>query len=159
MTVLGFIFAEGYIGRCRFLKVWLFILDILKTEIYYHTQMLPDIFEKITTLISDSTLIKAFHELAESVTIGSELDISRAWENFLNKSTFNKIHPHDLSVLQELGTFIGSTDRQDQMQRIESCRERLKLNLEQAEIARNKHVGIYRYLGFALGVMVVLWIV
>ena len=156
MTIFGFVFAERYVSRCRILKVWLFILDHLKTEVYYHSRMLPEIFDKIASCIEDTNMSKSFQSLAKSVSFGSDTSVFAAWERLLRDSPSNKLHPHDFSILHELGSFIGSTDRQDQAQRIESCCERLRFNLEHAEKIRDQQVGVYRYLGFALGCMLVL---
>lgn len=61
--------------------------------------------------------------------------------------------------LESLACFLGSTDRMDQALKITLCQEKLKLNLVRAEDDCNKRIGLYRYLGFAVGALLVLLLV
>lgn len=159
MTIAGFNIAERYIRRCRLLKIWIYIMDILRTEIFYHARMLPEVFDEIAVFTEEYGLDDVFKDLAKCVEYGSENNLAQAWKSLLKEDRFRFLHANDFMVLYEIGNFIGTSDRQDQLQHIEACRERLRLNLDQAEIEQKKNVGIFRYLGFAVGTVVVLFII
>lgn len=155
----GYTVSNRFISRCELLKNWLSILEMLKTEIYYSTSFLPQIFMKLAKFISREELKQPIAKLAEATGYGSEEDLNEIWEHFLQEPVFCSLKQSDLLILRELGNYLGRTDRFNQLERIDYCREKLKLCLAEAEAECLKNVNLYRYLGFALGSLVVLLLV
>jgi stage III sporulation protein AB len=100
-----------------------------------------------------------FAGLAEQIRFGSEHGVAESWDQMTNRPEFKCLQPGDKEAIRELGVFLGSTDRIDQMLKITQCQEKLKLGLIRAEDDCVKRIGLYRYLGFAAGAVAVLLLV
>ena len=158
-TLAGFFFAQKFSERCQLLKLWLRILEIFQTEIFFQTRLLPDVFRRTASLLDDRYFANAFTWLAASLEFGSDVDFGEAWQRFLIETGLGILSKNDYLTLKELGNYLGSTDRNDQLEKIKTCRANLTMNLQAAEIERSKRTGIYRYLGFAMGAIIVLWLI
>jgi stage III sporulation protein AB len=157
-TVAGFVLADRFKERCRLLTIWLRILEIMQIEIFHHTERLPEVFRKVAAYIDDHTIATAFNHLATDLEFGSGQELITCWETLISATGINQRFRNDYLVLKEWGTHLGSTDRSDQLEKIELYKARLENNLKLAEIEKNKQVGLYRYSGFAIGVVLVLWL-
>ncbi len=158
-TIAGFFYAQKFGERCRLIKLWLRILDIFRTEIYFQANPLREVFLKTATLIDDRYFSNAFNWLATSLVFGSDQDLEEAWNRFLTETGSGILEKNDILILRELGSYLGTTDRDDQLEKIKNCRANLEINLQSAEAERNKRTGLYRYLGFAMGALLVLWLI
>jgi stage III sporulation protein AB len=157
-SAMGFLLAGSYTERCRLLKVWEWVLEILKTEIHFQSRRMPEIFRRVGQLMDDPELGKVFTVLGSALEYGSDQDLETAWSGFLSRAVWRDLQSGDREVLQQLGAFLGATDRKDQLAKLDSCKNRLERQLQNAETARQKQVGLQRYLGFAAGVILVLWL-
>lgn len=155
----GFLLANRFDARCQMLKDWLGILDLLKTAIAYQSQLLPEIFKKIRNTVEGRDLKAAFTHLIEKTGYGAEADVSEVWNELLADAAFKPLQATDLRILKELGLFLGSTECRDQLNKITSCQAGLRYQLNLAEAERGKKVGLYRYLGFACGAILILWFI
>lgn len=158
-SLLGIILANRFNERCQLLKSWIGILDLLKTAIAYQSELLPEIFKKISATVGEQDLKSAFSRLARKTGYGSESDVGEVWNQLLAEPAFSVLIPEDLRLLKELGFFLGSTECRDQLAKINGCQDGLRYHLGLAEAERRKKVGLYRYLGFASGAILVLWFI
>lgn len=157
-SLIGFGLSNRLIGRCRLLKIWLYILEILKVEIYYQDNLLPEVFEKVARGINDPDLASSFHRLARSVTFGSGRQLGEVWRNYPVRTSACFLIQSDSLILNELGDYLGSTDREDQCEKIKRCQALLQNNLNLAEADQRKKLNLFRYLGFAAGAVLVLFL-
>jgi stage III sporulation protein AB len=157
-TLGGCFLAERFAIRCRMLKTWLRILEILQTEIYYQARLLPEVFGKAASMMEEQVVADSLVRLASRVEYGSEMGTAEAWRQFVMETGPGSLSKSDNAILTDLGGYLGSTDRDDQIAKIKASRERLEYNLENAEDERKKRTGLYRYLGFAAGAVLVLWL-
>lgn len=158
-TLMGFLMAERLNERSRMLRLLIRLLNIIKTEIGYHSGLLAEVFQKAARLINDPQVALALRKIAENIGFGSDYNITELWKEFLNDQGLNSLSQEDRGVLEELGAYLGSTDREDQMTRIEGACLRLQLNLEAADSEKAKRVRLYRYFGFAAGAVLVCMLV
>ena len=154
-TIAGFMMAERLKERSRLLRIWLRLLNVLQTEIGYCTELLTLIFTKAARIIDDRKMAIALQKMAVAVQFGSDQDVAELWGGFLHEKQMEVLSPEDREALGEMGSYLGSTDRQDQLERIKVCRARLESNLELANLDITKRVRLYRYLGFAIGAVIV----
>ncbi len=157
-SMLGFLGAQTLSERCRLLQAWLRILERLSTEINYQARRLPDIFAKIAVLTEDAKLASSFEHLAKQLDYGNGVTVVELWSEILRKQS-RILKLNDLTILNELGNYLGTTDRQDQLEKLQLCQARLRQNLESANEQQQRQAGIYRYLGFAMGSIIVLWLI
>jgi stage III sporulation protein AB len=158
-TLAGFFFSQKFSERCHLLKLWLRILEIFQTEIYFQARLLPDVFRRTALSLDDRYFANAFTWLAASLEFGSDEDFGESWRRFLVETGLGILSKNDYLTLNELGNYLGCTDRNDQLAKIKTCRASLEMNLQSAEMEQSKRTGIYRYLGFAMGAIIVLWLI
>ncbi len=158
-SLTGLLMAERLAERCRKLRQWLQILELLQTEIYYHNDLLPEVLARIAVTVPDRSLAERLVQLAQRLSFGSEYSVAEAWTILTGQLAAAGMEPSDNRILQELGQYLGSTERTDQMQKIKACQNRLEGNLARAEQESERRTRIYRYLGFAAGAIIVLWLI
>jgi stage III sporulation protein AB len=158
-SLTGFFYAQKFTDRCYILKLWLRIIDIFQTEIYFEARRLPEVFRRAASLLQDRRFSNAFIKLMQSLEFGTDGDFKTAWGLFLVETGEGVLVKEDFLVLYDLGNYLGSTDRLDQLAKLKTCHASLTLNLQSAEHDRNKQTRIYRYLGFAIGAITVLWLI
>ncbi len=154
-TFMGFMMAERLNERSRLLGILIRLLNILKTEIGFHAGLLAEVFQRAAQVIHDPKMAVSLAKISQNIGFGSDFDIERLWDDFINNPEMGALLKEDLAVLKELGVYFGSTDRKDQIERIEAARYRLEINLEAADINKMKQVRLYRYFGFAAGAAMV----
>ena len=154
-TLVGFIMAEQLNERSRLLRLLIRLLNILKTEIGFHSGLLAEVFQRASQVIHDPQMAASLGKIARNIGFGSDFDIQELWDDFIISPEMYALKKEDIGVLKELGAYFGSTDRMDQIERIEVARGRLEINLETADLERSKQVRLYRYFGFAAGAAMV----
>lgn len=154
-TFIGFIMAERLNERSRLLRVLIRLLNIFKTEIGFHCGMLAEVFQKAAQVIDDPKIAVSLEKISQNIGFGSDFNIEELWEGWLHAPDMGALTKEDRAVLRELGIYLGSTDREDQLARIAAARERLELNLAAADLKKAQQVRLYRYFGFAAGAAVV----
>ena len=157
-SVIGLLLACPYTERCRLLKIWEWVVEILKTEIHFQSRRMPEIFRRVGQLMDDPELEREFIALGSALEYGSDQGLETAWDGFLAQAAWRDLKSDDREILQQLGVFLGATDRKDQLAKLDSCKTRLERQLQSAETARRKQAGVCRYLGFAAGAVLVLWL-
>ena len=157
-SLMGLMAAQGFNRRSRLLRTWLRVMEIFQTEIYQQARFLPEVLERTARLTPDRELADGFISLAAQIQFGAGTGITELWESFLVDSNKGVLARADLQILCELGSYLGSTGREDQLNKIKICKAGLEYNLQLAEEERKKRSGVYRYLGFASGAMLVLWL-
>lgn len=154
-TLIGFMKAERLNERSRLLRVLIRLLNILKTEIGYQSGLLADIFDRAAQVINHRRTADSLQMIAQNIGFGSDFNIAELWDAFLNEKRMEVLIKEDIAVLKEVGAYLGSTDREDQIDRIEAARSRLEINLETADVDKARRVRLYRYFGFAAGAVLV----
>jgi stage III sporulation protein AB len=155
-TVWGYLAAVRFCERCRLLRIWIWIFEIMKTEIFYQSRLLPEILQKVAGQAGKAEIGRLFRELAADVTYGSAVVWTEAWRKLLAAPRWQNLKEPEREVLEQLGLFLGSTERQDQLEKLNGAKHSLEQILLTATADERKQVGLYRYLGFAIGVMLVL---
>lgn len=154
-TFVGFVMAERLNERSRLLRLLIRLLKILRTEIGFHSGLLAEVFLRASQVIHDPQMAASLEKIARNIGFGSDFNIGELWDNFITSPEMGALIKEDIGVLKELGAYFGSTDRMDQIERIEAARHRLEINLEAADLDRGKQVRLYRYFGFAAGAAMV----
>lgn len=154
-TLVGLIMAERVNERSRLLRVLIRLFNILETEIGFHSGLLAEVFHRAAQVIYHPKMAASLEKIANNIGFGSDFNLVDLWDNFLKEPGMGVLLTEDLAVLKEMGVYLGSTDREDQIQRIEAARRRLEINLEVANTNTMKQVRLYRYFGFAAGAALV----
>jgi stage III sporulation protein AB len=154
----GYLAADRFTERRRLLRVWIWVVEIVKTEIYFQARLLPEVLQKVAVLVNDREIGSLFRQLAASVEYGAAVGWADGWRELLAAPRWKCLKAVEKEVLQQLGLFLGGTERQDQLAKLNGAKLSLEQLLLTAVDEERKQVSLYRYLGFAAGAMLVLWL-
>lgn len=141
--------SDSLSGRCRVLYEIERFIDKAATLIRCSASPLEDI---IFAAASDKRLTRlSFLSDISSELDGGCLNIRKAWQDSLKKSPPEYICAEELSILEELGETLGSTDIQGQLDSLSSHKEAIRGLICEAERERREKGRLYRILGVTVG--------
>ncbi len=155
-TMAGWIYSSLLKKRVKILGDLIQALHWLITEIGYATVPLMEASSKISERIQGEAGI-VFSGFTEELRAFDGLMADEAWQkNLVNCRKKLFLHNEDWAILENFGRTLGNTDREHQVSAIRQNLERLKLQEEEAVKNQGKNEKLYRYLGIAIGALVVL---
>ena|GEM_PF-1348618 len=157
-TAIGWICGINLRKRVSHLGKFIQFFQWLETEVNYQTLPLREACEKIRERIQDemSTVVKVFTDALNS-THGLTAD--EAWQELIRAGQEHlSLKEQDWAVLSDFGRTLGTTDCRHQVKAITQVREGLKIQYSEAKEYAEKNERIYRYLGVAVGAMIVFFI-
>lgn len=152
-SFIGYSLAADCSKRPRALRELQSLLQMLKNEISYLSNLLSEAFNRIYEGSNADTAI-LFKEAALNLEIaGVTADV--AWEKALEdnyaKLSLNK---EDKVILVTFGKMLGNSDLEGQLSNIELISSQLKLQELKAEEMRVKNEKMYRSLGVLSGLAI-----
>ncbi|SDK51500.1 stage III sporulation protein SpoIIIAB [Natronincola ferrireducens] len=155
-SLIGNIYANGFIERTKLLASMLSTLQMLETEIIYSATPLPQLLGKVAKK-SKGEIGNILEATAEILYKKEGYIFSEAWRIAIEQETTKTaFHKEDIEVLLALGNNLGISDSNDQVKHIRLTKEEIKRNYEMAIVDQGKSVKLYRNLGFLLGVTIVI---
>lgn len=156
-TAGGWIYGSLLRKRHKILSELRLFFQWLKTEISYGSVPLSAAFEKIGRRLEGGSLSEMVFHFIDRLSSPEGLTADEAWQRSLTDSREElPLNGEDWENLRDFGRTLGNTDRDHQVKAIEDTIERLKLRETEAWRMVEKNEKIYRYLGMAIGVLVVL---
>jgi stage III sporulation protein AB len=153
--LIGMTIATGFARRPGQLRMMQSALRLLETEIAYGATPLPEALEKIGRAC-DPPVSTFFTEVRRTLSRATGCTAAEAWEAGLQElRAESAFKPDELAVLRSFGLGLGSSDRHEQQKNIRLAMEQLKIEEEKAESER-KQEQMWRYLGFLVGLVVIL---
>jgi stage III sporulation protein AB len=155
-TMAGWIYSSLLKKRIKIIGDIIQALHWLVTEIGYATVPLMEASSKISGRIQGEARI-IFSGFTEELLASKGLIADEAWQKNLaacRKKLF--LHNQDWMILENFGRTLGNTDREHQLSAIRQNVERLKVQEEEAIKDQEKNEKLYRYLGIAIGALVIL---
>jgi stage III sporulation protein AB len=152
----GMAVAGNYSRRPGELRALRAALQMLETEIAYGATHLPEALEQVAGR-SDSRVAPLFRQAAAELSSMSGITAAEAWDRSLGgyyRGTALKQQDH--SILKNLGSSLGISDREDQIKHLSLAMEQLGAETNRAEEEAARNVKLWSYLGFLGGLMVVL---
>lgn len=155
-SLIGFFYGENFKKRFSQLKEFEQALYQLKSEIVYTHNSLPNIFNNVTLKCSDpikSIFIKVSDLLYEN-------EVESVYEAFTEAFEFNKeklnLKRRDIDIILNLSKSLGESDIEGQKNILTLTLKDIKKQIDSAELAMNKNVKMYRYLGFSFGAILII---
>lgn len=143
----GMSMARSYARRPGELRSLVAALQMLETEISYTATPLPEALLRIAVR-SNRAIAPLFSWASEELLSQRGCTASEAWETALGKFyTLTNLLSSDLAILRNLGTVLGTSDRDDQCKHLRLAREQLKIEMAYAEQQAAKYVKIWNYMG------------
>jgi len=79
----------------------------------------------------------------------------KAWKNSV-KTVNNNLKKEDIEIIASLGNLLGKTDSEGQVNQIEEIKELLNIQIEKANLDKEKSEKLYKTLGLTIGLAIVI---
>ena len=152
----GFLMARSYDNRIFHLQDLITLLKILEAEMKYRQDPLPVLLSKIGEL-SSSLAGKFFLRVCHGLKEHYSFDFYGAWawavsDVYSDTALLEK----DKEILSEVGIELGKTDLENQQSLFVRVFSRLEQQIAEAEEEKRTKGKVYRSLGTAIGILVVI---
>lgn len=152
----GMAVAGNYSRRPKELRSLRSALQMLETEVAYGATHLPEALGQVAGRC-DGTVAPLFNQAAAELSYMSGVTASEAWGKSLGSYyPGTALKPQDLSILRNLGSSLGISDREDQIKHLRLAMEQIGSETAGAEEEAARNVKLWSYLGFLGGLMAVL---
>lgn len=150
-SLIGINLSKEYELRIVHLKQFKKMLMLLKGEIKYNNS---GICESVTT-VSERTenIVGIFLKKVMEYFDENKVTLKCAWdfgvENILKTQT--RLKEKELTYIKDLGTNLGITDKETQINNILSCMEAINLSLDELNENKTEKCKLYKTLGVMAG--------
>ena len=144
--LIGKTLAQGYVERVKNLQEFITALTLLRSKIGFGQEILEISFLDIG-ISCNNKVGKIFNDVALELK-STNIPVSEIWSNkieeYFRSLDFNF---EDEKILQDFGALLGRGNIDDEIRNINLAVDRLKTQLENATIERNKYAKLYRTIG------------
>lgn len=157
-TMLGATIARNYRERPRHLRLMQFALQMMETEINYGATPLPDIWRNLAHRIGEP--INGIFAQAHTHLNQGTSTISESFDWALQEGLrTTALLSTDMEILRTLSSTLGRSNREEQMKSIRLAQTELAIEETKAEQERQNNEKMWRYLGFLIGMALVVILV
>lgn len=154
--IVGQLKARSYDNRMSHLQSFISILKVIESEMKYRLDPLPEIFERLSKTkngLSGELLEKTF----QIIKSNPNYDFSSCW-NHAAESVYKNtsISAKDLQVICDIGVDLGKTDLSGQSSLFKRAFTLLEAQVAEADEERRAKGKMYKSLGAAIGVLIVI---
>ena len=148
----GILKAQQYSQRVRELNEFKDMCLNLKTEISYMKDPLPVIFERIADSRENiaSEMLKTCCQLMKD-----NQDMQYSWYSAVDMAArTGAVTRDDKAVIYDLGTQLGRSNVQGQLDLLEMTEQKLDIKIREAEALKKTKGKMYAGLGFSIGTVI-----
>ena len=153
-NIIGNYIAKGYTFRLEELEEIRNALNIFKTKIKFTYEPIPEIFTQISKN-SSKNISKLFLDAKEKM---NKENAETAWEKSVDEMKSN-LNEEDKQAIKTLSKLLGITDTEGQISQIEITESFLEKQIRNAEEEKRKNEKLYKKLGTAIGLAIVIILV
>lgn len=150
-SLLGKLLSKKYSNRLKELEEMKTALNILKTKIKFTYSPLPEIFEEISEK-QKGNIGKIFKKAKENMKNNTA---DEAWKKAISEEKNNLID-EDRYTIKNLSKMLGQTDIEGQISQIEITEKFLEIQIQEANIEKQKNEKLYSKLGVTIGLAIVI---
>ncbi|HHY03859.1 MAG TPA: stage III sporulation protein AB [Thermoanaerobacterales bacterium] len=152
-SMIGFIIAASYKQRPDTLRNLQAALSMMESEINYGQTPMPEALSRVAKNC-EGEVSELFRKTKTHITSHSGFTPSEGWEMALKDFSMNTaLKQVDIEILSAFGKYLGSTDRDDQIKKIELAIAGLKQQETIALEEKIKNEKLWKYLGVLSGIM------
>ncbi|KYO65826.1 stage III sporulation protein SpoIIIAB [Thermovenabulum gondwanense] len=156
---IGFIVAKYYGERPKLLRQLQNALSMLETEINYSNSPLPEALRNVA-LRCDKDVSFLFSKTKEYINSTEGLTAAEAWEKALKAFSRTKsLNETDMEILDAFGKYLGTSDREDQINKLRLTLSQLRSQEHKAIEEKEKNERVWKYLGVMTGLLIVLLLI
>lgn len=153
-TSIGFIISKGYSERLDELNAFNTLINILQNTIKFTKLPLKDIFEQIGNITIKTRVKNIFINCSQKI---KDTTLENAWKQAIDEEMdYLNMKNEDFDVIDTLGNTLGKTDIDGQMNELNHFKERLNIQIKQAEEEKRKNSKMFKSLGTIAGLVLVI---
>lgn len=153
-TSIGFIISKGYSERLDELNAFNTLINILQNTIKFTKLPLKDIFEQIGNITIKTRVKNIFINCSQKI---KDTTLENAWKQAIDEEMdYLNMKNEDFDVIETLGNTLGKTDIDGQMNELNQFKERLNIQIKQAEEEKRKNSKMFKSLGTIAGLVLVI---
>ena len=153
-TSIGFILSKGYSERLNELNAFNTLVNILQNTIKFTKLPLKDIFEQIGNITIKTRVKNIFIKCSQKL---KDTSLENAWKQAIDEEIYYlNMKNEDFDVIDTLGNTLGKTDIDGQMNELNHFKERLNIQIKQAEEEKRKNSKMFKSLGTIAGLVLVI---
>ncbi len=153
-TSIGFLLSKRYADRLNELSDLYVLINILQNKIKFTQLPLIETFEQIGN-ISVKTGVKNIFLKCSTELKNNKLEDS--WKDVIKQEkVFLNLKNEDIETIITLGNILGKSDVEGQMNEINEFKERLSIQIKQAEEEKRKNAKMFKSLGTVIGLVIVI---
>ncbi|ATW24024.1 stage III sporulation protein SpoIIIAB [Candidatus Formimonas warabiya] len=154
--VMGTMLGKNVAKRPDELRQLQFGLQALETEIMYSATPLPQALSMVAKQ-TRGMIAEVFAQTGKELAQGQGQTAGEAWSKALKEIQPNLLLADgEISILEQFGQGLGTSDREDQMKRLTSIRIQLAAKEQLAETERRQYQKVWQTLGWAVGLVLTL---
>ena len=151
---IGNLISKKYRSRVDELKSFKEAFNILESKIKFTYEPLGDIFEEISNLFYKNSINSIFIDTKNNM---NKLGLKKSWDNAINSNRKNlSLNNEDVNIIKSLGTMLGKTDVEGQLNEINLSMSFLDTQIAIAEEECKKNEKMYRTLGTIFGLAIII---
>ena len=150
-TYIGTVIANKYRNRVKDLKEFKSFLNIMDTKIRFTYEPIQDICKDLSEM-SESSIGKIFLRVNYLI---KDKSLENAWEEAIDEFG-NNFSKEDRNIIKPFGKMLGKTDAIGQASQINQLEEFLKIQIEKAEIEKQKNEKLHKSLGMVIGLAIII---
>lgn len=151
---IGNLISKKYRSRVDELKSFKEAFNILESKIKFTYEPLGDIFEEISNLFYKNSINSIFIGAKKNM---NKLGLKKSWDNAINSNRKNlSLNNEDVNIIKSLGTMLGKTDVEGQLNEINLSMSFLDTQIAIAEEECKKNEKMYRTLGTIFGLAIII---
>ena len=150
-TYIGILISNKYKNRVKDLKEFKSFLNIIDTKIRFTYEPIKDICKDLSEM-SESGIGKMFLKVNYLIR---DKSLEDAWEEAIDEFG-NNFSKEDKNIIKPFGKMLGKTDVVGQASQISQLQEFLKIQIEKAEIEKQKNEKLYKSLGMVIGLVIII---
>lgn len=154
-ALVGYIISLGYDWRIKQLSAFIFSIKIMETEMNYSKSYLYDIVKKLCNS-NENVIVDLYQQICSELKSNNGRGFTDIWIESVEKALDNSsLTQTDVRLIKDFGKSIGKMDLKNQEKIYTYFLKRFDLQLAEAREEKNKKSRVYKNIGFAVGVMVV----
>ena len=153
-TSIGFLLSKRYVDRLNELNDLYVLVNILQNKIKFTQVPLKEVFEQIGNISVKTDVKNIFLECSSML---KNFNLENSWKESIEKeSKFLNLKKEDVETISTLGSILGKSDIDGQMSEINEFKERLSIQIKQAEEEKRKNSKMFKSLGTIAGLVIVI---
>lgn len=154
-AMIGHIKARRLADRPAQIRRFIRVLQQLETEIAYGFTPLPEALFKLAHQTAEP-FATLFADIAANLRSGSGLTVKEAWEQAVKERwPYTAMQEGEQDILLQLGSSLGTTDREDQLKHLRLTSSQLGSMESEAAEEQRRFEKMWRSLGVLGGALIV----